>query len=213
MLKIPAELSEILAEAEKSINDNGELTAANRLRVHQVMENLLSKIHPNAGHYTRAKLAIACSYSSLHLIDVYPNEKQKAERVLKNSIDTLQGKYDSDVLESENEMLYTDSVNLMNEAKPFVPAVYGSFACNAAVNTVLYDSDFDSLGIDEKISAPEDWDASFYASIAHCGAAVWEGTGDNSKRKLFWLWYLNQAIPFAWDTDIPINEWPAVNWL
>ena len=212
MSKIPNELSQVLSDAEMSINAHGELIAENRLIIHEVIEKLLSQVHENAGHYTRAKLAIACAYSSLYLLDFYPSQKLKAELLLKNSIDTLSGRYETDILEAENEILYTDCVNMMSNSKISAQVIYASFACKAAVDTVLYDSDFESLGVSEKILSPEDWDASFYASIAHCGAATWEETGDNDKRKKFWVWYLNEAIPYAWDTEIAIKEWPTNNW-
>jgi hypothetical protein len=212
MSKIPEELSQVLSNAEASIDAHGELTAETRLVVHEVMEKLLSQIHANAGHYTRAKLAIGCASSSLFLLDAHPNEKQKAGSVLQSAIDTLSGRYEVDTLEAENEILYADCVNMISDSKITAHVIYASFACNAAANTVLYDSDFESLGVSEKIAAPEDWDASFYSSIAHCGAATWEEKGDNNKRKKFWVWYLNKAIPYAWDTGIAIEDWPAINW-
>lgn len=207
-MNTPHELSQLLVDTEKTIDQHGELPAANRLILHRAMDALLTNIHSNAGHYTRAKLGVVCGYSSLFLLDVYQDRKSKATQLLQHAELMLQGKYDPDTLEIENETQYADSVNLMNLEKPFVPAIYASFACSAAVNIVLYDSDFETLGISEKIAAPSDWDASFYASIAHCGGAVWEGVGDNQIRKSFWLWYLHQAIPFAWDTSQPASAYP-----
>jgi hypothetical protein len=212
MSKIPKELFEVLSNAEASINAQGELTAENRLIIHEVMEKLLSQIHENAGHYTRAKLAIACAYSSLYLLESHAREKCEADFLLKNSVETLSGHYEVDKLENENEILYARCVDMVSNSNFSAQVIYASFACNAAANTVLYDNDFASLGVSEKIAAPEDWDASFYSSIAHCGAATWEGTGDNDKRKKFWVWYLNAAIPYAWDTNVAIENWPPINW-
>lgn len=211
MPKIPVALSQVLSDAQASINIYGELIAEDRLIIHETMEKLLSQFHVNAGHYTRSKLAIACASSGLFLLDSHPNEKQKAEFILQNAIDALSGHYEMDTLEAENEVLYTDCVNMVSNSKFSAQTIYASFACNAAINTILYDSDFDSLGINEKIAAPENWDVSFYTSLAHCGAAIWEETADNNKRKKFWMWYLNEAISYAWNTDIAIKDWPPIN--
>ncbi|MEJ8857872.1 Imm5 family immunity protein [Variovorax robiniae] len=45
---------------------------------------------------------------------------------------------------------------------------------------------------------PDQWDAGFYASIAHAGAAPWEQENAAGKRRAFWQWYLAEAVPQAW---------------
>lgn len=78
-------------------------------------------------------------------------------------------------------------------------AAYAGFAYISAVNSVLYDINFDTLSIPEIESDPDDWTACFYASISYCGGATWEeGVGDDLKRREFWQWFLNDAVPALW---------------
>ncbi|WP_164863626.1 Imm5 family immunity protein [Agromyces sp. LHK192] len=202
------DLQPLLDDAERSIDPRGELPASSRLVLHRGMDELLSSIHANAGHYTRAKLAVACAASCARHIDRHPDAAAAAAKALEHAELVLQGAYDAEMLEAENEALHAVAESLMGLDAPFVPAIYATFATHAAVNTVLYDSDFDTLGIDEHIAAPADWDASFYASLAHSGGAVWETTGDDRVRRAFWEWYLREAIPFAWDTDRDVADPP-----
>ena len=204
MPELPNDLSKSISMAIVTIDSNGELPAANRLKIHQLMEQFLSIRHANAPRYTRAKLAMLCAYSSLPLLKFYPIIKPTAENILQNGIKSLQGKFDSDILESENAILSENLINLMKEENPFISSIYAGLSCSSAINTILYDDDLASLELEEKQSDPADWDAAFYASLAHSGGATWENTGDKEKRKDFWLWYLNKAIPYAWDESTPL---------
>ena len=77
-------------------------------------------------------------------------------------------------------------------------AVYAGFASWAAARNVVYGSptisDHSSSEMDID---PEQWDASFYASLAWAGGAVWEEVGDAGKRREFWIWFLNEALTQA----------------
>ncbi|OYD96307.1 hypothetical protein CDG76_05705 [Nostoc sp. 'Peltigera membranacea cyanobiont' 210A] len=45
-------------------------------------------------------------------------------------------------------------------------------------------------------------DAAFFAACAYANGAVWEtisGKSDSARRLEFWLWWLNVAIPSAWE--------------
>lgn len=209
-MNMPDELASTLSNAANSIDQNGELPASERLKIHQRMEDSLRNIHENAGYYARAKLAIACAYYSLHFMEAYPPLKIKAEGLLENAIAALKRQYDMDQLESEKEVLHTDSIDVMTKDAPYIKAVYAGLSCVAAANTSLYDDDLETIGLNEKAADPQDWEASFLSSLACCGGAVWEDEGDNQKRREFWSWYLNQAIPFAWDTESPLIPYPPV---
>ena len=198
-------LSEKLKKSEFDIDSNGELPSFCRKQIHELIENLSLKEHQDAGYYRRAKLAIGCAYSCLKYLEVYPSAKSEAQNVIEKSILSLQNKFNMKELELINSRLYTDSENLFGQDEPNFKAIYSSFACVAAANTVLYDVDFAAMGITEKESDPSDWDASFYASLAHSGGAIWEDVGDADNRKNFWLWYLDKAIPYTWDTSTTIG--------
>jgi hypothetical protein len=207
-LGIPNELSEFLSSSESFIDENGELTTTRRKEIHLLVEKLSKQEHDDAGYYRRAKLAIACAYFCLDFLKGHKTEFDLAKNMLEKSILALQSQFDIKELESSNGHLYTAFTNLTDQDEPDFKAVYAGFACFSAANVVLYDNDFDVLGLNEKESDPSDWEASYYASLAHCGGAIWESVGDIDKRKEFWIWYLRVAIPFAWDMEKPLG--PAV---
>ncbi len=67
------------------------------------------------------------------------------------------------------------------------------------INELRFDTDYDS----------EEWDTHFYASIVYAEGAPWEESSNPERRKEFWEWYLNEAVPKAWDTPYPIQEGTA----
>ena len=78
-------------------------------------------------------------------------------------------------------------------------------ACFTAINTIMYDTNFDAVGENEKEISPEDWDPSFYASLAASGGAVWEIKNKVKERFEYWSWYLEVAIPRAWNIELELN--------
>jgi hypothetical protein len=202
------ELATILRRTEASLSVNGELLATQRLVLHQELDTLLSAIHANAGRYTRAKLGLTCAYSCLGMLDQYSDVASQAARLLHHAERAMQGDFNADTLEEENEEFQSAATALLSVDNLYVPALYAAYACVAAVNIVLYDSDFETLGTNEQILPPDEWDASFCSSLAHCGGAVWDNDGDAHIRREFWLWYLTCAIPFAWDTGATLADRP-----
>lgn len=49
---------------------------------------------------------------------------------------------------------------------------------------------------------PYMWDASFYASSAAAGGMPWEDGSSRERRNAFWRWYLDEAVPAAWDAVV-----------
>jgi hypothetical protein len=89
-----------------------------------------------------------------------------------------------------------DDISLPDE-EDFSP-LWAGFACWTAASKVLL-----GIGIwpdcdPETKLDPGEWDASFHASAAYSGGAVWEeGVGDPVKRREYWEWFLREAIPQA----------------
>lgn len=78
----------------------------------------------------------------------------------------------------------------------------------AAINTILYDTNFDVVGENEKSVFPDDWDVGYYGALALSGSAVWEEKGGDANRRSYWRWYLESAIPWAWDVlaSLPVKR-------
>jgi hypothetical protein len=41
---------------------------------------------------------------------------------------------------------------------------------------------------------PFSWDTSYYTAIAYSGSDPWDNA-DIEKRREFWMWYINEAVP------------------
>ena len=79
-------------------------------------------------------------------------------------------------------------------AEDLLDAISAGFACWAAARNVLYGCQ-ELVEISSELELDiEDWDASFFASCACSGGAVWEESrGNPVQRREFWLWYIAEA--------------------
>ncbi|HEX3265586.1 MAG TPA: Imm5 family immunity protein [Candidatus Limnocylindrales bacterium] len=55
-------------------------------------------------------------------------------------------------------------------------------------------AEFDEASMD---ADPWEWTASFGASMVDAGGAVWDNRGDPARRRAFWEWWLEEAVPAA----------------
>ena len=76
----------------------------------------------------------------------------------------------------------------------YFAGIYGGFGCFAAASELLHrhkPPDGNELEVD-----PIEWDASFFASLAHAGGAVWEESDGNPEaRGAYWQWFLTDPVP------------------
>lgn len=91
--------------------------------------------------------------------------------------------------------LKTDLDNKLLLGEEYWPSVLAGFASWAVArdvpsHPVMNDGAASELEVD-----PQEWDACFFASLAIAGGAVWDGAGDPVRRRAFWQWYLDEAIP------------------
>ena len=58
----------------------------------------------------------------------------------------------------------------------------------------VFAAEFDEASMD---TDPWEWTASFTASMVDAGGAVWDNRGDPPRRRAFWEWWLDEAVPAA----------------
>ncbi len=147
-----------------------------------------------------AKLELTCAWKVLNiwedcdLTDTSPRELlELAERF-------LQGEVEEKELVRIRSYFNTLAEHLMEKGEEYFTASYACFACISAANNALYGFfEFDTDGKPEIEIDYDWWTACFYASMAYCGGATWEkGVGDDLKRREFWEWFLNEAVPSLW---------------
>jgi hypothetical protein len=203
-MDVPQELAAGLGVAEKSIGSDGELGAGVRKGLFEFIEKLSVPENANAGYLRRARLALICALRVVDKLGSHPDIQRAARKMLAAGVTALSGRYDMAVLERENGAFHTEVIDLLQQGEDAFVATYAGMASFAAINTVLYDANFDTIGQYEKEVAPDDWDAGFYASLAVSGSAIWEDEGGAQSRAAYWRWYLNDAIPLAWNVEIPV---------
>lgn len=204
-MTIPQRLAASLKAASIFITPDGELPAGSRKDILLLIEELSSVEHVDAGYLRRARLALICAREVLGYIEPYKDVQVDALTMLERGVAALSGKYALETLKKENGEFHTKVIDLFEYGEVAFVAAYSGMATFAAINIILYDTNFDLIGEDEKGVPPDDWDASYYGALAVSGSAVWEGKGGIESRADYWRWYLEGAIPQAWDVVSPIK--------
>ncbi|MCA8107973.1 Imm5 family immunity protein [Burkholderia sp. BCCIQ04A] len=206
VMHIPQHLTNALSTAATSITAEGELPAATRKDLLQLIEALSVTEHADAGYLRRARLAVICAREVLGRLSPYPSVLTAAEAILASGIDALSGKCDFPTLEIANGEYHTKVIDLFQHGEPAFVSVYAGMAVFSAMNTILYDTNFDVVGESEQSVPPDDWDAGYYGALAVSGSAIWEAKGGAERRRSYWLWYLQNAAPVAWDVLVPLRR-------
>jgi len=205
-MRIPQQLAAAIDNAAASISQDGELPASERKVILVTIEELSKVEHSNAGYLRRARLAITCAKEVLRHMSPYENVLESARLMLAHGVAALTGNYEFKVLQKENGAFHTKVVDLLSQGETAFVATYAGMTVFSAINTVLYDTNFDLIGLDAKSVDPDDWDVGYYGSLAASGSAIWEAKGGAESRRVYWTWYLKAAIPFAWDVQSQLDR-------
>lgn len=208
MTNIPQALTDALSAALSAITPDGELPAAVRRELLRLIEALSSDEHVDAGYLRRARLAMLCAEEAIDWLNPYASVLTAARAMLADGADALAGKYDLVCLERDNGVYHTQVIDLFGHGEAAFVPVYAGMTVFAAINTILYDTNFDVVGENEKSVFPDDWDVGYYGALALSGSAVWEEKGGDANRRSYWRWYLESAIPWAWDVlaSLPVKR-------
>ncbi|WP_405883461.1 MULTISPECIES: Imm5 family immunity protein [unclassified Streptomyces] len=98
----------------------------------------------------------------------------------------------------ELNVLNTFLDNKMRLGHEYFPAVAAGLACWAVNRDVLAGGFLADPELSEMDMDSEDWEPSFFASVAIAGGAAWEESGNPEVRRKFWYWYLEDAVPRAY---------------
>lgn len=80
------------------------------------------------------------------------------------------------------------------------PALSAGEAATRAVYVAMHDENADQAELlDEDLDA-SDWDCAFWGACAWSGAIPGQAGWNQEAYKEYWLWYLDEAIPEAWES-------------
>jgi hypothetical protein len=196
--------------ARRSLDEDsqGELPLPQRVRIWTAMGPILrhdGRALAGVGIHRRAALAMRCGLRVLPTWQRAANGNDLAERALASAKGCLRGQLSYEQGRAEFGQLWTSSDNLWGHGLP-TRSVYAAYSAVKVLDLVLHDAAFDPEHIpDDVMDAdldPYGWDASFYASAAEASFS-WEEDSDRERRRAFWRWYLDDAVPAAWRLEEP----------
>src|SRR3990172_2702212 len=207
--KLPTDLSQSInrAKALMIAHPEYQLTPFHRREIYQT----ISSIGPPVDHLTQGWLAIATVQRVLPVWDdsqLYSHmpEDLLPEQFLAMSEDVWHESISTEQAKSISAKAFARLVELAGTA-PFTEAAgfFVVLAAHAALREAAGQDPFESVIIRENHTDayldPLCSDAAKYAAAAYSGP-VWIPSPQNKRRREFWEWWLDVAIPEAWQKGV-----------
>lgn len=199
MKSVPKSIKKVLEECRSSFTARGELPTFKRFKIYKKIEELCANENQSDFTHRMAKLELTCAWKVLNILESCDLTDNSARELLELAERFLQGEVEEKELEERRSNFYTEAENLMDSGEEYFVAGYAAFACFSATKVALDGFELAVVGKPEIETDPDLWTAAFLASMAYCGGATWEkGVGDDLKRKEFWEWFLDEAVPSLW---------------
>ncbi len=201
MKTVPLPIKQVLEECHSSFTVRGELPASERLKIYKKIEEFCANENPGDFEYKMAKLELTCAWKVLNIWESCDLTDNLARELLELAEKFLQGEAEEKELQEKRNCFYNQADDIMDNGKEYFTAGYAAFACISATRVVLYGFELATFGQPEIEIDHDEWTAAFLANIAYCGSATWgKDAGDDLKRKEFWKWFLDEAVPSLWQT-------------
>ncbi len=200
------ELIELLKMLKDEVikHPKGELILPFRQNIYKLLgeheENEEGHALINQGLLRRTKLAVLCVENVLPIWDNVLVHDTTPHKILENINDYISEKQTWDYLWAIPNSFWTKLDNYMLDGNNYGHALCVGFASINALYVVLNDEDLeeDDNTLDQDLD-PYTWDTAFFASLAHSENELYDEKTKIQKRREFWLWYLNDAVPLAYE--------------
>ncbi|MUG99362.1 hypothetical protein F7734_46585 [Scytonema sp. UIC 10036] len=168
------------------------------------------------GHLRRTALALSTVRHVLPIWNRRFKNDDRPQQILTLAEKVISGDVSKAFAAKESQHLWRQMQQLGYDDSSMAFTV--GCAAVASLDTAIFDENFDPDEIDFNLTDNRDTeanDAAFFAACAYANGAVWEtisGKSDSAKRLEFWSWWLNVAVPSAWEVikdekiDIPLPE-------
>lgn len=156
-----------------------------------------------AGLKRRAFLAILTTRHVLPLWEEARPKDHTPQDLLAEAEQVLNGTMNKETAWKDRKRFWVYFVDMGNddEKNQIISGV--GFAAVHALTVALQDEKFDPANINYRLTDahidPDERDSSFFAVSTYAGGPVSEPASDAEKRRDFWMWWLNQAVPAAWN--------------
>lgn len=187
------------ARAEVLADPRGILTLAWRTRIWVAMDD---PADAEASYRHRTYLKIACVRHVQHLwYQAYPGDPRLEEMLtltqalIDQAVDPRQAESRADTFVNWVDF-YAESTGIGERANMVADAAH-----KTVISAICRNPDFDTADPDddEEDLAPDTLEPSYTCACAAAGGLNWQSDDevDVEARRAFWLWYLDEAVPYA----------------
>jgi hypothetical protein len=151
------------------------------------------------GHRRRARLAeLAVEKVEPFWRETYPGD-DTVRRMLEAARGAVAGEGDEQALDAWIDDFWDEIAERTTDEPRFRASYVGRGAC-AALRTATEDEayGYPDEGRDDHDLDIEAWDASWWSALAYGGGTTGEAAYRPERRREFWEWYLDEAVPAAW---------------
>jgi hypothetical protein len=203
------ELKDLLNKANYEVNNHpkGQLILPLRKEIYRLMgehsEDNEGRVLRTDGFLRRLNLAILCVNYVLPVWNSVMPDNNTPDTLLKSINEYLSGHKDWDSLWELQNDFWAVLDNYMCDDNDYGASIYVGHSSINAVMVALNDEDLgeeDYINIYDEDLDPYTWDTAFYASLAYSENKQYDEGTKIQKRRDFWLWYLNNAVPLAYQS-------------
>jgi hypothetical protein len=196
-MAIPSELQNLIQEANASLyrHPQHDLNLGYR--------HAIWAIFGDNGHLIRTALALSTVRHVLPIWNQTFKNDDKPQQILTLAEKVVSGNVSKAFAEKESQNFWREMQQLGYDDSGMAFTV--GCAAVASLDTAIFDENFDRHEIDFNLTDNQDIegnDAAFFAACAYANGTVWDtisGKSDSAKRLEFWSWWLNVAVPNAWE--------------
>ncbi|MGI2908085.1 Imm5 family immunity protein [Tolypothrix sp. VBCCA 56010] len=196
-MAIPSKLQNLIQEANKSLyrHPQHDLNLGYR--------HAIWVAFGDHGHLRRTALALSTTRHVLPIWNQRFKNDDRPQQLLTLAEKVISGDINKAFVEKESQKFWREMQQLGYDDSGMAFTV--GCAAVASLDTAIFDENFDPDEIDFNLTDNQDIegnDAAFFAACAYANGAVWEtisGKSDSAKRLEFWSWWLNVAVPSAWE--------------
>ena len=156
----------------------------------------------DSGRIRRARLAIASARRVLPALEGARPDDTTAHKILELAEAVLTGASNPEEARVQYDIAFVHMDNISNESDDKIPVSVGYAAVQALI-AAIDDEVFDPFDIDLELTDddtdPNDRDSGYLAAVVAAGGPAWDPASDDAARRLFWKWWLDEALQVADD--------------
>lgn len=194
--RLPASVAGLIGQLDQDFDERGAVSMDYLRKLHGLVNEVSAPLHARAAYYRFVKWGIAMAHEVLPVWEAASPDRD-ARSLLERSIACLASQGSMEELANDNEQFFTRMMDIDDPGLQLASA--GSLAVSGAVRWVVHDLDPQTLDIPIADLDPAEWHPAIYAAIAASGGTSWSGSGSIERRKAFWRWSIQNALPAVWD--------------